>query len=419
MAASGLQAPERHAGPLAGLKVLELGQLIAGPFAARTLGDFGADVVKVEPPPDPKRPQASGGDPLRKWRLLKDGTSVWWQVQSRNKRSLALDLREPEAQDIVRRLANDADVLIENFRPGTLEGWGLSPDALLELNPRLIVLRISGYGQSGPYRDRPGFGVVAEAMGGLRHLTAEPGRVPVRVGVSIGDTLAALHGVIGILMALQHRHQSGRGQVIDVALYEAVFNCMESLLPEYSAFGAVRGAAGSALPGIAPSNAYRCADGGYALIAGNGDSIFRRLMAVIGRPDMAEDPALSNNAGRVARVEEIDGAIGQWTAQLTVNDVLAKLDAASVPAGRIYTVADIAADPHYRARGMLQEVRLDDGDVLTVPGIVPKLSATPGGHRRNAPRLGQDTDEVLRELGLTLEQIQALKQRGIVAGGDE
>jgi formyl-CoA transferase len=410
-------ATSQHgAGALAGLKVLELGQLIAGPFAAKTLADFGAEVIKVEPPPDPKRPQASGGDPLRKWRLLKDGTSVWWQVQSRNKRSLALDLREPEAQDIVRRLAQDADVLIENFRPGTLEGWGLAPEALLELNPRLIVLRISGYGQSGPYRDRPGFGVVAEAMGGLRHLTAEPGRVPVRVGVSIGDTLAALHGVIGILVALQHRQQTGRGQVIDVALYEAVFNCMESLLPEYSAFGAVRGAAGSALPGIAPSNAYRCADGGYALIAGNGDSIFRRLMAVIDRPDLADDPALADNAGRVARVAEIDDAIGHWTAALSVEAVLAKLDAASVPAGRIYTVADIAADPHYKARGMLEEIRTDDGDTLTVPGIVPKLSATPGSHRRNAPALGQDTDDVLRELGLTPEQIDGLRHRGIVAG---
>jgi formyl-CoA transferase len=412
-----METSEKSAGALAGLKVLELGQLIAGPFAAKTLADFGAEVIKVEPPPDAKRPQASGGDPLRKWRLLKDGTSVWWQVQSRNKRSLALDLREGEAQEIVRRLAQDADVLIENFRPGTLEGWGLAPDTLLELNPRLIVLRISGYGQSGPYRDRPGFGVVAEAMGGLRHLTAEPGRVPVRVGVSIGDTLAALHGVIGILVALQHRQRTGRGQVIDVALYEAVFNCMESLLPEYSAFGAVRGAAGSALPGIAPSNAYRCADGGYALIAGNGDSIFKRLMAVIGRPDLAEDPALADNAGRVARVGEIDDAIGQWTAELSVADVLAKLDATSVPAGRIYTIADIAADPHYRARGMLQEIRTDDGDTLAVPGIVPKLSVTPGSHRRNAPVLGQDTDDVLREIGLTVEQIEALKQRGIVAGG--
>jgi formyl-CoA transferase len=292
-------------GPLDGLKVLEMGQLIAGPFAAKTLADFGADVVKVEPP--------GAGDPLRKWRLLKDGTSVWWQVQSRNKRSIALDLKDAAAQDIVRRLASEADVLIENFRPGAMEGWGLGPDALLELNPKLIVLRISGYGQTGPYRDRPGFGVVAEAMGGLRHLTAEPGRVPVRVGVSLGDTLAALHGVIGILLALQHRHASGRGQVIDVALYEAVFNCMESLLPEYSAFGAVRQAAGSALPGIAPTNAYLCSDGGYALIAGNGDSIFRRLMAVIGRADLAADPALAEQRRPRGRVQELDAAIGQWT----------------------------------------------------------------------------------------------------------
>ncbi len=410
-----MDTPDTGPGPLAGLKVIELGQLIAGPFAAKTLADFGADVIKVEPPPDPKRPQAGSGDPLRKWRLLKDGTSVWWQVQSRNKRSLALDLRDAETQDIVRRLARDADVLIENFRPGAMEGWGLGPDRLLEANPRLIVLRISGYGQTGPYRDRPGFGVVAEAMGGLRHLTGEPGRVPVRVGVSIGDTLASLHGVIGILMALQHRHASGRGQVIDVALYEAVFNCMESLLPEYSAFGAVRGPAGSAMPGIAPTNAYLCADGGYALIAGNGDSIFRRLMGVIGRPDLAQDPALAENAGRVARVAEIDGAIGQWSSRLPVSEVLAALDAASVPAGRIYTVADIAADPHYRARGMVQEVRMEDGSTLAVPGIVPKLSATPGGQRRNAPGLGQDTDEVLREIGLTPEQIDALKRRGVVA----
>jgi formyl-CoA transferase len=395
-------------GPLAGLKVLELGQLIAGPFAAKTLADFGADVVKIETP--------GAGDPLRKWRLLKDGTSVWWQVQSRNKRSVALDLKDPAAQDIVRRLATDADVLIENFRPGAMEGWGLGPDDLLKLNPRLIMLRISGYGQTGPYRDKPGFGVVAEAMSGLRHLTAEPGRVPVRVGVSIGDTLAALHGVIGILLALQERHRSGQGQVIDVALYEAVFNCMESLLPEYSAFGAVREPAGSALPGIAPSNAYRCSDGGYALIAGNGDSIFRRLMATIGRDDLGRDPALADNAGRVARVVEIDAAIGAWAAQRTVDEVLAALDAAAVPAGRIYTVADIAKDPHYQARGMIDHVHMDDGTELAVPGITPKLSRTPGGHRRNAPAIGQDTDAVLREIDLTPAQIQALKDQGIVAG---
>src|SRR4051812_40006793 len=295
-----------------------------------------------------------------------------------------------------------------------MEGWGLGPDELLALNPRLIMLRISGYGQTGPYRDKPGFGVVAEAMSGLRHLTAEPGRVPVRVGVSIGDTLAALHGVIGILLAMQERHRSGRGQVIDVALYEAVFNCMESLLPEYSAFGAVRGAAGSAMPGIAPTNAYLCSDGGYALVAGNGDSIFKRLMGVIGRTDLAADPELANNAGRVKRVEEIDAAIGAWTAHRSVADVLAALDAASVPAGRIYTVADIAADPHYRDRGMLVQTVLDDGEPLMVPGIVPKLSETPGAQVRPAPKLGEHTEEILREIGLTPEQVGQLRARGVI-----
>ncbi|MFG6440423.1 CaiB/BaiF CoA transferase family protein [Roseateles sp. LKC17W] len=391
---------------LAGLKVVELGQLIAGPFAAKTLADFGAEVIKIEPP--------NRGDPLRQWRLMLDGTSVWWQVQSRNKRSLALDLRTPEGQDVVRRLAAEADVLIENFRPGAMEAWGLDPEQLRAANPRLIVLRVSGYGQTGPYRDRPGFAAVAEAMAGLRHLTAEPGRVPVRTGVSIGDTIAALHGVIGILLALQHRHATGQGQVIDVALYEAVFNCMESLLPEYSAFGVVREPAGSAMPGIAPSNAYRCADGGYALIAGNGDSIFRRLMSLIQRDDLGQDPALASNAGRVARVAEIDAAIGHWAAQQPVDAVLQALAGAEVPAGRIYTVADIAADPHYRARGMLQQVALADGRALDVPGICPKLSATPGCHRRNAPALGQDSDAVLAELGLTAEQIAQLRERGIV-----
>jgi formyl-CoA transferase len=397
---------------LAGIKVIELGQLIAGPFAAKTLADFGAEVVKIESP--------GAGDPLRTWRLLKDGTSVWWQIQSRNKQSLALDLKHPEAQAIVRQLVRDADVLIENFRPGAMEAWGLGPDDLLALNPSLIMLRVSGYGQTGPYKDRPGFGVVAEAMGGLRHLTAEPGRVPVRVGVSIGDTLAALHGVIGVLLALQHRHATrsptlpkGEGQVIDVALYEAVFNCMESLLPEYSAFGAVREAAGSALPGIAPSNAYACQDG-YALVAGNGDSIFKRLMHAIDRDDLGQDPGLADNAGRVARVAEIDAAIGQWTAQRTVAQVLQALDAAGVPAGRIYTVADIAADPHYAARGMLQSVQMADGSVLSLPGIVPKLSRTPGTHRRNAPTVGQDSDAVLTRMGLSATQITQLRAQGIV-----
>ncbi len=391
--------------PLAKLKVIEMGQLIAGPFAAKTLADFGADVIKIEPP--------KVGDALRKWRLLKDGTSVWWQVQSRNKRSLSLDLKQAEAQEIVRTLVKEADVLIENFRPGTLEGWGLDPAKLLELNPRLIVLRISGYGQTGPYRDKPGFGVVAEAMGGLRHLTAEPGRVPVRVGISIGDTLASLHGVIGILLALQERHNSGKGQIIDIALYEAVFNCMESLLPEYSAFGEVRQAAGSALPGIAPTNAYLCADGGYVLVAGNGDSIFKRLMTVIGRDDLGNDPQLENNDGRVKRVAELDQAIGEWAKTVSTDKALEILDSVAVPVGRIYTVADIANDPHYKARGNIQTIQMQDGSKLDVPGVIPKLSRTPGSIKTLAPDIGENTDEILQSIGLNDSQVASLKERGI------
>ncbi|MBK9132798.1 MAG: CoA transferase [Betaproteobacteria bacterium] len=373
---------------LQGLKVLELGQLIAGPFAAKTLADFGADVIKVEP--------VDGGDPLRHWRLLREGTSVWWEVQSRNKRSLALDLRTSDGQAAVRALAAEADVVVENFKPGTLEGWGLGWEALHALNPKLVMLRISGYGQTGPYSGKPGFGVLGEAMGGLRHLTGEPGRVPVRVGVSIGDTLAALHGVIGVLMALRHREvQGGEGQVVDVALYESVFNVMESLLPEYDAFGAVRGAAGSALPGIAPSNAYRCAGGAYVLVAGNGDSIFRRLMQAIGRDDLAADAGLVRNDQRAARVAEIDAAIEAWTSARPIDEVITKLEAAGVPVGRIYTVADIARDPQYLARGMVVQSADADGRPLKVPGIVPRLTATPGRLRTPAPRLGEHNDEVL------------------------
>jgi formyl-CoA transferase len=386
--------------------------MVMGPTCGMILADLGAEVIKIEPP--------GTGDPLRQWRLLQHGTSVWWQVQSRNKKSVALDLKDEAAREIVRALIAEADVLIENFKPGVMEGWGLGYERLSATNPGLIMLRISGYGQTGPYRDRPGFGVVAEAMGGLRHLTAEPGRVPVRVGVSIGDTLASLHGVIGILMAMQHRHASvsaeapkGRGQVIDVALYEAVFNCMESLLPEYSAFGTVREAAGSALPGIAPSNAYACVDG-WVLVAGNGDSIFKRLMNAIGRDDLGNDPVLAGNTGRVARVAEIDGAIGAWAATRRVADVLDALNAANVPAGRLYTARNIAEDPHYRARGMLQGVTTADGLTLDIPGIVPKLSATPGGLHRRAPTLGEDTDAVLRDIGVTREQLQALRERGLV-----
>lgn len=386
---------------LAGLRVIELGQLIAGPFAGKTLADFGAEVIKVEPPPNDDGP---GGDPLRQWRMLHNGTSVWWQVQSRNKRSVVLDLRTPEGRETVARLIDEADVLIENFKPGTMEKWGLGYERLSARNPGLIMLRISGYGQTGPYRERPGFAVVAEAMGGMRHLNAEPGRVPVRAGVSLGDTLAGLHGAIGILLALQARHHSisaeapkGRGQVVDVALYEAVFNCMESLLPEYSAFGAVRQPAGSALPGIAPSNAYPCADG-MVVIGGNGDSIFKRLMIAIGRDDLATDAELATNPGRVKRVAEIDAAIGAWTGTRAVTQVVDVLNAASVPVGRIYTAQDIAEDPHYRARDMILPVTTHDGLTVEVPGIVPKLSHTPGVIQRRGPTLGEDTEAVLAQL---------------------
>lgn len=396
-----------HPTALEGIRVLELGQLIAGPFAARILGEFGAEVIKIEPP--------GTGDPLRKWRLLKDGTSVWWQVQSRNKQSVSLDLRRPEAQEIVRALVQETDVLIENFRPGTLEGWGLGWEELHALNPGLVMLRISGYGQTGPYRDRPGFGVIGEAMGGLRHLTAEPGRTPVRVGVSIGDSLAGLHGVLGVLLALYHRRANGgEGQVIDVALYEAVFNMMESLLPEYSAFGVVREPSGSALPGIAPTNAYRCADGGYALIAGNGDGIFKRLMARIGRDDLGEDPGLASNEGRASRAEELDAAIGAWSATRPLDEVLAALDEARVPSGRIYNARDIAEDPHFRARDMILQAQLPDGQAIEVPGIVPKLSLTPGRAGGAAPALGADTEAVLARAGVSEAARSELRAKGVI-----
>ena len=392
--------------PLDGLKVVELGQLIAGPFAGKTLADFGARVIKIEPPRD--------GDPLRNWRVVRDGTSLWWHVQSRNKESVAVDLRESEGQALVRALAVQADVLIENFRPGTMEQWGLGYERLSAANPGLIMLRISGYGQTGPYKDRPGFGVIGEAMGGLRHLTAQPGEIPVRVGVSIGDSLAALHGTIGVLIALHHRKSNGgRGQVVDVALYEAVFNMMESLLPEYDVAGLVHEAAGSALPGIAPSNAYRCSDG-IVLIAGNGDTIFRRLMQRIGRDDLAADTGLQSNAGRVVRVAEIDDAIEQWTRERRVDETLRAMEDAKVPAGRVYTIADIAHDPQYIARAMVVRQQMDDGSSIAVPGIVPKLSDSPGALRRRAPRLGEQTDAVLAEIGITPDQVAALRARGII-----
>jgi formyl-CoA transferase len=391
--------------PLAGIRVLELGQLIAGPFAAKMLGEFGAEIIKVEPP--------GQGDPLRNWRLLHEGTSVWWQVQSRNKQSVTLDLRQPEIQALVRQFVAECDVVVENFKPGTLEAWGLGWDDLHAINPRLVMLRVSGYGQTGPYRDRPGFGVVAEAMGGLRHLSGEPGRTPVRVGVSIGDSLSALHGVIGVLLALRARDRDGEGQMIDVALYESVFNMMESLLPEYAVFGEVRQPAGSSLPGIAPSNAYACQDG-YVLIAGNGDSIFQRLMKAIGRDDLGQDPALAHNPGRVAQIARIDAAIGQWAAEHTQDQALEVLNGARIPAGRIYDIADIAADPHYQAREMILEDTLPDGTPCQVPGIVPKLSATPGGIQSVAPALGAHTEQLLDHLGVSPETRARWREQGYI-----
>ena len=392
--------------PLTGLRVIELGQLIAGPFASKILAEFGADVIKVEPP--------AGGDPLRGWRLIHEGTSVWWAAHARNKRSITLDLRTPEGQDVIRQLAQDADILIENFRPGTMEKWGLGFKDLHALNPKLIMLRVSGYGQSGPYRDRPGFGVIGEAMGGLRYLSGEPGRPPVRVGVSIGDTLSGLHGVIGVMMALRHREQQGGlGQEVDVALYESVFNMMESLLPEYSKFGAVRQPSGASMPGIVPTNAYLCKDGRYALIAGNGDSIYKRLMESIGRPDLANDPALANNVGRAANGERIDRAISDFTAQHDLDSVLDLMNQAGVPAGKSYDAADIANDPHYQARDMILEAKLPDGSTVHVPGIVPKLSATPGQINREAPTLGQHTGEILDSLGIDATKQADWKSRGI------
>lgn len=393
--------------PLSGLRVIELGQLIAGPFASKMLGEFGADVIKVEPP--------ETGDPLRTWRMLHDGTSVWWAAHARNKRSITLNLREPEGQDIIRQLAKDADIVIENFRPGALEKWGIGFKDLHAINPKLIMLRVSGYGQTGPYKDRPGFGVIGEAMGGLRYLTGEPGRPPVRTGVSIGDTLSGLHGVIGVLMALRHREQQGGvGQEVDVALYESVFNMLESVLPEYSKFGAIRQPSGASMPGIAPTNAYLCKDGKYALIAGNGDSIYKRLMEMIDRADLANDPKLARNAGRAEHADLIDAAISVYTAQHSLDDVLTAMNAAGVPAGKSYDAADIANDPHYQARDMLLDATLADGSVVKVPGIVPKLSKTPGKITRPAPELGQHTTEVLESLGISASQQADWKARGVI-----
>ncbi|OPY97003.1 carnitine dehydratase [Bradyrhizobium sacchari] len=394
-------------GPLAGIRVVELGTLIAAPFAARLLAEFGAEVIKIEQP--------GSGDPLRKWRKLHQGTSLWWYLQSRNKKSIAVDLKSADGREVVLRLAAQADVVIENFKPGSLEKLGLGWDVLSKLNPYLTLVRISGYGQTGPYRDRSGFGAIGEAMGGLRFTTGDPDSPPARVGISIGDSLASLHGVIGALMSLLRvKTGQGRGQVIDVSLYESVFNLMESLVPEYDLMGHVRTRSGGALPGISPSNTYPTSDGRHVVIAGNSDAIFRRLMTVVGRPDLVQDPALATNDGRVRSNALLDAAIAAWTSERSADEILSSLDAADVPAGRIYSVADIVDDPHYAAREMILSTELPGDVTVKMPGIVPKLSQTPGSVKWPGPTLGQHTDEVLTSLGFQPGEITQLRQIGAV-----
>ena len=398
-------------GPLQGIKVLELGTLIAGPFCARMLAEFGADVIKIESP--------DGGDPIRTWRVLKDGTSLWWSVQARNKKSLTLNLKAPEGRAIARQLALEADIIIENYRPGVLEKWDLGYEQLKKEKPSLIMVRLSGFGQTGAMKDLPGFGAIGEVMGGLRYVSGFADRPPVRVGVSIGDSVAALHGVIGAMMALRHRdatggRDGGEGQMVDVALYESVFNLMESLVPEYDQAGVVRERTGGSLPGIVPSNTYTTGDGENIVIAGNGDAIFKRLMLAMGRIDMAGDPQLARNDGRVARTQEIDDAIGAWCATHTIDSALAVLKAADVPAGKIYSVRDMMSDPQFLARNMFEQHHFSDGTPVKLPAISPKLSATPGKTQWLGPALGQHNDEVLASLGYDAAAIARLKAGGVV-----
>lgn len=407
-------------GPLAGIKVLELGTLIAGPFCSRMLAEFGADVIKIESP--------EGGDPIRQWRVLKDGTSLWWSVQARNKKSLTLNLKDPRGQDIARRLALEADIIIENYRPGVLEKWSLGYEQLKAINPATIMVRLSGFGQSGPMKDQPGFGAIGESMGGLRYVSGFPDRPPLRVGISIGDSVAALHGVIGAMMALRHRDVTGgkwngksgdeliagQGQMVDVALYEAVFNMMESLVPEYDVAGVVRERTGGALPGIVPSNTYTTGDGENIVIAGNGDAIFRRLMLAMGRDDMANDPQLARNDGRVPRTQEIDDVIQSWCATQTIESALEILQKADVPVGKIYSVRDMMSDPQFLARRMFEQHAFADGTPVKMPAITPKLSETPGETKWLGPALGEHTEDVLRTLGYDEAGIVALRRDGVV-----
>ncbi len=393
--------------PLAGLKVIELGTLIAGPFASRICAEFGAEVIKIESP--------DGGDPLRKWRKLYEGTSLWWFVQARNKQSLTLNLKHPEAQAILKQLVAEADIVIENFRPGVLEKLGLGWEVLHALNPKLVMVRLSGFGQTGPMKDQPGFGAVGESMGGLRYITGFEDRPPVRTGISIGDSIAALWGVIGALMALRHREvNGGQGQVVDVALYEAVFAMMESLVPEFDVFGFIRERTGNIMPGITPSSIHTSADGKHVQIGANGDAIFKRFMLAIGREDLANDPQLADNAGRDARRDELYAAIDVWVRSLPLDAVLAVLQQAEVPASRIYSAEDMFGDPQFLARDMLQKAKLPDGREFRMPGIVPKLSETPGGTEWIGPQLGEHTATILARLGYDAAAIAALKDAGTI-----
>ena len=393
--------------PLAGLKVLELGTLIAGPFAARILAEFGAEVIKIESP--------DGGDPLRTWRKRYEGTSLWWYLQARNKKSVTANLKHPDGVEVVRRLATEADIVVENFRPGVLEKLGLGWETLSSLNPGLVMLRLSGFGQTGPMAQQPGFGAIGESMGGLRYVTGFPDRPPVKTGISIGDSIAALWGALGAMMALRHREvNGGQGQVVDVALYEAVFAMMESLVPEFDVVGFVRERTGNIMPGITPSNTHTTKDGRHITIGANGDAIFRRLMKAMGRDDLAADPTLADNAGRDARRDELYAAIDTWVAEQDEAEALDTLATAEVPASRIYSVADMFTDPQFLARDMLQTVKLPDGRDCRMPGVVPKLSTTPGGTEWIGPALGQHTDAVLEALGYTPAQIEALHQAGAI-----
>lgn len=392
--------------PLDGIRVVELGQLIAGPFAGSILAYFGAEVVKVEPP--------GGGDAIRGWRVLRDGTSYFWRMLGRNKKSVTLSLRTEEGRALVKRLIEGADVVVENFRAGAMERWGLGPDEFKESNPGLVYARVSGYGQTGPYSERPGYASVCEGIGGFRYLNGFPGEAPVRPNLSLGDTLAGLHAALGILLALVERGKSSTGQLVDVAIYESVFNVLESVVPEYDGADLVREPSGTTLTGIVPTNTYPCRDGRHVIIGGNGDSIYRRLMRAAGRPDLADDPRLAHNAGRVEHEKLIDDALAEWTRSLDSAEVLSRLAEADVPSGPIYSVADIMEDPHYRAREMFHRVEID-GQPLVLPAMSPRLGTTPGGTAWPGPELGSHNREILEErLGLGAAEIEALRGKGVL-----